>query len=296
MTRSREGSSTSSSSRVAFATNTDFPQCGPDDRTAITELEHLGVDVTPAVWDDPSIDWATFEAVVVRSTWGYDRRGDEFLEWVERVSQVSRLWNSPELLRWNSHKGYLLDLARRGADIVPTEVLRRGSSRSLRSVLEERGWSAAVLKPAIGANAALLRVVRADEREAGEAHLRELLREGDALVQPLLTRVERSGERSLVFLDGRFSHAAEYPHVLSGGNREGTPLAVDDRTCEAAGRIVAGLPVRPLYARADFLPGDGGAWQLSELELIEPYLFLRTDPGAPGRFARAIVRWLDTST
>jgi hypothetical protein len=27
-----------------------------------------------------------------------------------------------------------------------------------------------------------------------------------------------------------------------------------------------------------------------ELELIEPSLYLRTDPGAPGRFAAALVR------
>ena len=281
---------------MAFATNTDFPQCGPDDRTAIAALEHLGVDVTPAVWDNRSIDWSSYRAVVVRSTWGYDRRGDEFLEWVERVGRASRLWNPPELLRWNSHKGYLLDLARQGAAIVPTELLRRGSSRTLGSVLEDHGWSAAVLKPAVGANASLLRVVREGERGAGEAHLRELLAQGDALVQPLLPRVESAGERSLVFLDGQFSHAAEYPHVLAGGSREGTPLAVDAGTRAAAERMLAGLPVRPLYARADFLPGEPGGWWLSELELIEPYLFLRTDPGAPDRFARAIVRWLDGPT
>lgn len=277
---------------MAFATYAELPRGSPDDHPAVAELLALGIAAVPAAWDDPAVDWSRFEAVVVRSTWGYDRRAPEFLGWVDRVARVSHLWNPPRMIRWNAHKGYLLDLARSGARIVPTELVAQGSDRSLGSILLERGWSEVVVKPAVGANAALLRVVREGEGEAGEAHLRSVLAAGDALVQPWLRRVETAGECSLVFFDGAFSHAAAYPHVLAGGSREGEPIRIDDATREAAERIVAQLPVRPLYARADFLPSDPDGWCLSELELIEPYLFLRTDPDAPHRFARAIRAWL----
>jgi hypothetical protein len=273
---------------VAFATHAELPEGSPDDRPAIAELLALGIEAVPAAWDDLSVDWSRFAAVVLRSTWGYDRRVEEFLAWVDRVDRITAVWNSAPQVRWNAHKGYLLDLARAGATIVPTEVIPKASARSLGSILIERGWSEVVLKPAVGANAAKLHVVRGNETAAGESHLRALLVEGDALVQPLLRRAETHGERSLVFLDGEFSHAAEYPHVLAGGSREGAPIRIDGPTRAAAERIVERLPVRPLYARADFLPGESEGWWLSELELIEPYLFLRTDPQAPRRFAEAI--------
>jgi hypothetical protein len=289
----RDGAITTQHRTVAFATHAELPDGSPDDLPAIPELRALGIEASPVVWDDPAVDWSRFDAVILRSTWGYDRRAEEFLAWVDRVARTTTLWNPASIVRWNAHKGYLVELARSGAAIVPTELLPRGSSRTLDSVLADRGWGDVVLKPAVGANAAMLRVVRRDERAAGASHLRDLLASGDALVQPLLHRVETVGERSLVFLDGAFSHAAEYPHVLAGGSREGVPVEVDVATRKAAERIVATLPLRPLYARVDFLPAETAGWCLSELELIEPYLFLRTDAEAPRRFARAIRDRLD---
>jgi len=279
--------------QVAFATNSDFPTGAPDDRTAFAELEALGVDAVPAVWDDPAVRWSELDAVVIRSTWGYDRRSTEFLDWVARTASVTSFYNPPDLVRWNAHKSYLLDLEDDGARIVPTEVVKQGSGRTLASILQEREWHDAVVKPAIGANAVELRTVREHELGVGEEHLRALLARGDALVQPLVAGIQEAGERSLVFLDGKFSHAAAVPHVLAGGPREGEPTVVDATTRAAAEAVVNELPLHPLYARVDFLPAPEGGWWLSELELIEPYLYLRTDPTAPGRFAVAIRARLD---
>ncbi|MCI4360800.1 MAG: hypothetical protein L3J91_03780 [Thermoplasmata archaeon] len=249
--------------------------------------------MVPAAWDDREIDWSEFAAVVIRSTWGYDRRVAEFREWVERVGQASVLWNAPELVRWNLHKGYLVELARKGFDVVPTELVPSGSGRTLASVRAEHGWSDVVVKPAVGANSARLRVTTGSDLPAGEAHLVSLLDEGDAIVQPRLRRVDEVGERSLIFLDGTFSHAVEYPFVLRRDARADATPSTTPGLAATAGRIIAALPVRPLYARADFLPRDSDGWWLNELELIEPLLYLRTNPDAPGRLARAISAWLD---
>jgi len=278
-----------SSWKVAFATNTAWPDSTPDDRLAISELESLGVHAIPAIWDEPSVDWAQFSAVILRSTWDYFHRPVEFLDWVDRTSRVVPMWNPPDVVRWNAHKGYLADLARGGAAVVPTELVPFQSSRTLASILSQRGWSEVVVKPAVGANAQGLRVVRRHELEVGEESLRTLLSKGDALVQPLLQRVGASGERSLVFFEGTFSHAASYPFVLNGGPRTGAKAEIEARTREQATRVVERLPRRPLYARVDLLPAEEDGWLMSELELIEPHLFLGTEPEAPRRFANAIL-------
>jgi len=278
-------------SAIAFVTSAAHADSTPDDRLALSELDTLGIRAVPAVWDDPAVPWGEFSAVVLRSTWDYYRRYDEFLAWLDRTARVTTVWNPPELVRWNSHKRYLLDVAAAGARVVPTEVAVRGSGRTLSSIVALRGWSDVVVKPAVGADAYRLRRMRKDEPTDGEAHLCDLLATGDALVQPFVAGAERAGERSLVFFDGKFSHATEYAFVLGSKARVGRGLAAPRSLVTQAQEVVAHLSQVPLYARADFLPGDGGEWLLGELELIEPDLFLRTDPAAPQRFARAIADW-----
>ncbi|MGA7476741.1 MAG: hypothetical protein WBW47_05920 [Thermoplasmata archaeon] len=279
--------------RVAFATSSALPDSTEDDRSAIRELAGRGVQAVPTVWDDPSASWSDFSAVIIRSTWDYCRDRERFLQWVDRVGKETVVWNPAELVRWNSHKSYLVDLAADGVDVVPTELVRRGDERTLSSITLGRGWSDVVVKPAVGANARGLRVIRRDEGVAGEEHLRSLLAAGDALVQPLLDQARSRGERSVILFEGVFSHGVDYPFVLQRESRSGKPAAIDATAREEIRKVVASLPLRPLYARVDFLPIEDDRWLLSELELIEPDLFLQSSPNAPQRFADAIVERLN---
>ena len=79
------------------------------------------------VWDDPQVDWAGFDAALLRSAWDYTERIGEFLEWVERTAAVTRLLNPPPVVRWNSDKHYLQDLAQLGVPIVASEFRRTGT-------------------------------------------------------------------------------------------------------------------------------------------------------------------------
>ncbi len=273
---------------MAFATYSRLPAGSEDDHLAVRALEALGVAATPAVWDDPAVEWAEFDAVVLRSTWDYFLRPDQFAFWLESTARVSTVWNPPEMVAWNAHKGYLLDLAAQGIDVVPTELVAGPEPESLGQLLRRRGWSGAVVKPAIGGNAEGLRKVAEPVTPEDETHFRKLRANGEVLVQPLLADVRTRGERSLVFLGGTFSHAARYPFVLEGGSRTGEAVDPEPEVLARAERLVRGLASVPLYARVDLLPADGGGWVLSELELIEPDLFLRIDPASARRFAEAL--------
>jgi hypothetical protein len=258
----------------------------------IDALRPLGVEAVPAVWDSPDVAWEEFEMVVVRSTWDYQFKGDAFPRWVDRVARLTTLRNPAAMIRWNYDKRYLLDLARAGFAVTPTERVPRGGRTTLRSVREARGWDEVVVKPAIGAAGHHLRRFGPGEEADGEAHLAQLLREGDALVQPFLSAVRELGERSFVFLDGAFSHAIRHPMVLSTDEKAPEPLIPTMAEIEPARRIVGWVTPTPLYARVDFLPDGAGHWPLGELELIEPELFFRMAPDSPARFADVIRRHL----
>jgi hypothetical protein len=232
---------------------------------------------------------------VLRSAWNYARHHQAFLEWAEHAAAVSTLWNPLPIVRWNSHKRYLLDLERNGVPIAPTLLISRGSRASVARILAERGWRAAVLKPAV--SAASFMTLRCDQEtlEAGEAHLERLLAERDALVQEYLPSVEGYGERALIWVDGELTHAVRKSPRFAGEAEDVSAEAVPITAAEAAlaRQALAAVEQPLLYARIDVAPGSGGLPVVMELELIEPSLFFTQGPAALDRFVVAIRQRLD---
>ena len=109
---------------VALATCSLLPDLDDDERLLIPALAELGLVAEPRVWDDPSVDWDAFRAVVVRSTWDYSDRRDAFLDWCARPRQ---LLNSLPVIEWNTDKRYLRELAAAGIPVVPTTWIDPGT-------------------------------------------------------------------------------------------------------------------------------------------------------------------------
>jgi len=285
---------------IALVTCAELPELFPDDRPLARALGAAGLDVGIVCWDDPDFDWGSTRVALLRSPWDYFHRAAEFLAWAERAAAVTQLVNPLPTVRWNLHKGYLVELAARGLPVVPTALLPRSmdyAAGTLSRLLASRGWGDAVLKPAISADSWETIVVRADDKEAGEAHLARLLPARDMLVQPFLRSVETHGERSLVHIDGQFSHAVRKNALTLGGRRagvpEGIPVAAAPDELAAARRILTaareatGTP-EALYARVDLARDDAGNPLLLELELAEPTLFLEGAPAAIRRLVASI--------
>jgi glutathione synthase/RimK-type ligase-like ATP-grasp enzyme len=236
-------------------------------------------------WDDPSVDWASFDAAWIRSTWNYTAAPAEFLAWATATAAVTRLWNPAHVVTWNSHKSYLLDLAARGVAVVPTELIRAGEPVDLAALMAERGWSEVVVKPAVSVGAiGAVRVEAAAAAEWSEAHAEwEAVRGGvDCLVQPLMAGVA-DGEVSMIVIDGTLTHAVvKVPaagdfrvHVQYGGQELAHQPAPAERALAEAAVEAVGEPL--LYARVDVVAAEDGP-RLMELELIEPSLFLALAP------------------
>ena len=282
--------------QIAFATSSSHPTLTADDQLAVSALESRNVRVTPAVWTDRTVAWCEFDLIVVRSTWDYHTRTGEFREWIDRLDALGApVWNPPALLRWNMEKTYLLALARAGVAVVPMALLSKDAQPDLARVLEERGWYDAVVKPVISATAyRTWRVSRATLANT-QSELDELLDNSDAMVQPFLPAIQTEGEWSLMFFDGAFSHAVR-KRPRSGDFRVQTefggrasPERAPKSVLSAAHRVLAKIREPWLYARVDGVETDAG-FQLLELEMLEPSLFLSLGPDAPRRFADAIVR------
>lgn len=276
--------------RAALVTWSGLPQLAADDRLLAAELERRGIAAEAKVWNEPGVAWDSYDAVILRSTWDYHKRVGEFVGWIDELrARRVRLWNPAEVVRGNVHKRYLIDLARRGFDVVPTELIARGSDVRLQDVLEARGWRRAVVKPAVSATAFRTFVVGVED----DTPFADLLAEGDVLVQPFIDEVATDGEWSLVFFGGEYSHAVvKRPREGDfrvqndfGGSfaRREAPTAM----IEQARALLDAIGQPLLYARVDGVD-RGDRFVLMELELTEPSLFL--DAEAAARLADAAMR------
>jgi hypothetical protein len=293
MTGTEDDPSAGGAPLVYLVTYSELPELADDDRLLLDELRILGVRAMPAVWDDPAVDWSAARVAVVRSTWDYHLRHKQFLEWVERAGALTDLFNPPDTVRWNGHKGYLLDLEVKGVPIVPTVWLAAGSDASLAEIMSGRGWARAVVKPAVSASGYETWQVRAENTFKAQRRLDLLLVERDMMVQPFMPSVENPGERSLMFVEGQHTHTVRRSAPFEAGvgeMAEARPVEADADEVALAYKVLHVAGKLTLYARVDLARDEEGTSRLMELELIEPSLFLGHAPPAARMLAAAIAR------
>jgi hypothetical protein len=289
--------------QIALASFEGVPVEFDDDELIVEALARRGAGTEFVNWDDPVADWERFERVVIRSTWDYTLRRDEFLAWAESLD--GRLRNEPALVRWNSDKRYLADLAAAGLPVVPTRFVAPGDAVGTLD-------GEVAVKPTVSAGGR----DTGRFRPAAHDHARALIEKivaggGTAMVQPYLDAVDREGETGLVFIAGRLAHVLAKRAVLAPDevapirdDALGAAEAMYDPTLvtigsadreqrELGARIVEHLGERfgslPLIARVDLVPGPDGAPCLIEVEAIEPNLYLRQAPVTGERLAEAIL-------
>ncbi|MCW7991619.1 hypothetical protein XF35_42110, partial [Streptomyces platensis subsp. clarensis] len=178
----------------------------------VEALRANGVTTSAVAWDAQAVAWDGFDLAVIRSTWDYAERVDEYLAWADRTDRLTSLWNPAPVVRWSSDKRYLSDLAEQGVAVVPTRFVEPGTPYDEAELL---GTGAVVVKPVVSAGALDTARYEPDQHAAAKRHVRTLLDQGRAvMVQPYLRLVEE-GERALVFISGTFSHAIRKGPVLT---------------------------------------------------------------------------------
>jgi len=270
-----------------------------------------GLHVQVRAWDDATVGWSRFDAAILRSPWDYTVRLEEFLTWCARTSKQTRLLNPLPVVKWNTDKHYLAELAARGVPVVPTAFVEPDMEPlpALRAFLARHEDAAEfVVKPTVGAGSKDAQRYARSQEFAAANHLARLLdAERSAMLQPYLPSVDEHGETGLMFFGGQFSHAIRKGPLLRPGEgptdhlfapetitpRVPSPdeMALAERVLSAA-RDALQMQEAPLYARVDLIRDHAGEPCLLELELCEPSLFFAQATGSDERFVRTIVHVL----
>ncbi|MER7863204.1 hypothetical protein ABTX61_29165 [Amycolatopsis japonica] len=282
------------SGSAIFVACSTLPEGDGDEHAVPEALADLGFKTRWAAWDDTTVDFGAADIVVLRATWDYAERHDEFLSWTESVPALS---NSAEVVRWNTDKSYLAELGDAGVAVVPTTLIAPDDKAP--------SWPKGefVLKPAIGAGSR--GAGRFTAGDAAAAHLSGLQADGNTvLLQPYQSSVDSAGEIALVYFGGVYSHAFSKAAML-GRELDESGLYVTEKLApvqpaasfralaedalDATAALLGILRAELLYARVDLVAGPDGRPLLLELELVEPSLgFRQTDAAAAWRFASAV--------
>lgn len=237
------------------------------------------------------VDWracdpADFGLIFLRTCWDYTDHEAEFLAFLDRAQAVTRVANTPALVRWNLSKLYLRELAAKGLPVIPS--LFTDTPIPLAEAFDRLQTDELVLKPVVGSSG--FGQARVSRTEAAGQRL-----EPARFAQPLIPEISTWGEVSLIFAGGAYSHAVRKTagagdyriHVMHGGAEHAHQASSAEIATAQA--FIDALPVPPLAARVDLVPHDGG-WLLMEVEAIEPHLFPQYAPDLGRRLAEAILK------
>lgn len=283
---------------VVIVTCETWPTLFASDEAFRGALVAAGTEVVVRPWQAPDF-WTIAEAtdaVVVRAAWDYPLHVATFGAWLKRAERsTARVFNAPQLMRWNMDKRYVVDLARAGVR-MPRTALVEGAS-DLDKAFAEVDGAVAIIKPCHGASG---RGVEKVTRESAAAYVDENGGEGRAfLLQEMLPEIAE-GELSFVFIGGTFSHAVrktpapgEFRVNAAFGPASNALVDVDAKLVAQATEIVARLPSFPTYARIDCVARAGQLICL-EAEVIEPSLFMHLYPPSAERLAAAVLTAIET--
>lgn len=265
-----------------------------EDRLLTEALEKRGHTVVRTNWDNDSYDWSTTDHIIFRATWDYFDRFDEFKAWLDKVEKLTNAINPVDTIRWNWDKHYLFDLERAGINIPPTIIIKRGELQNLKERFEASGWEKAILKPTISGGAWHTYLIDHSNIADYEAIFNQMITERDMMLQEFMFNIKEKGEISLMLFGGQFSHAIlkkakagdfrvqdDHGGTVHDHSATSKEIALAEQTLKACYKL-------PVYARVDICWDNSGDPVVQELELIEPELWLRNEPLAAERMAKAI--------
>ena len=259
-------------------------------------LKAAGCEVDPIAWTKTE-DVNGYDLVMPLVAWGYHLDYDRWLKLLDRAeAEHWPMINPPALLRWNSDKAYLAELADRGVSTVPTLAVEACCDADLEEARRRFDSHWLVIKPPVSASASGTHRLGPNDDLPADCVRKPMI------VQPLIEEIARTGEFSLMLFAGELSHAVVkrpksgdfrvQPHY--GGVT--LPTTAPTGAERLAKQALAAAPAKATYARVDIVPDDEGTLRIMELELIEPALFLDYAPDGGASFTRSILNLAQTAT
>lgn len=267
-----------------------------EDKRVIQYLIKKNNEIVTQSWTDTSVDWKAYDFLLVKSPWDYFNKPLAFSAWLHKMeTEGIVMFNSATTIRWNANKLYMQDIAAAGYPVVPFQMLDKGYHFRADDFFDQFGTDTLIFKPLVGGGAKNTFKITPDNQIETQQKANELLKDEAYLIQPFVSEIIKNGEISLVYFGGKFSHAVQklpktgdfrVQHFFGGKIQA---LSPSKDLLKLGDEIIKSFAPDTLYGRVDLVETRSG-YQLMELELIEPFLFLFTNPLADDNYYDALLR------
>ncbi len=262
-------------------------------------LTNKGLHIHKVIWNEPNVDWKSYDLALLKSPWDYFEYIDDFYVWLTYLQSINLpLLNPASVVKWNSDKHYLAEIEAAGLPVIPTQYISKGSKLSIQDYFEYYNTDQVIIKPCVSGGSFHTFKVNKENVIEIENKLINLLPIMDFMIQPFIPEIQTEGEWSFLFFDGKFSHSLikkaksgdfRVQHYLGGAIY---PTIPSPELLSEATKYVEQFADGCLYARVDGVIVNG-EFKLMELELIEPFLFLFTNADAYENYYQALIKRIE---
>lgn len=279
---------------IGFFTCEDFPGFTEDDLILADLFKQNGFNIKSVVWSKSENNLSDFDNLILRSTWDYHLRYNEFEKWINKIEKEKiKVWNPAKIIKWNMNKTYLKDFYKAGLNIVPTEFIININKETVKHILQNK-WEEIVIKPSVSATAYKTWRLKKEEIPMLPEIIGNYSNDEIILVQKFMPEIKSKGELSFIFFNKVYSHAviktakAGDFRVQKNFGGETKQIEPSLELISQAQKFVEFIKEDLLYARVDCVE-SGGKLFLMELELIEPELFFKYNNKAAHNFHNAFL-------
>lgn len=280
---------------VVFDNYDKYLNPGDNEDLVLSELlKKEGYELQLYDWKDKSIDWACFDVVIIKSPWDYFNHKTAFKDWLNQLESLKvKVLNPTAVLKKNIDKHYLKEIAEAGFNVPKSYFTSLGETVDFEHFFELWQTDKIIVKPCISGGAHLTFSLKKESITDFASQWKTLSQEEEFLIQPFIPEIQTQGEWSLIFLGGTFSHAVlkttaagdfRVQFHFGGNSALATP---SENTLTTAQELVKNFAKNCLYARVDGIETSKG-FQLMELELTEPLLFLKDYPAGYQNYLQAL--------
>lgn len=273
---------------IAIATDSEPKDWLIDIKLLTDALTERGATSSVAVWNDPTVSWGDFDAVLINSTWDYTDKYESFNEWCTNVSSQTKFINDLKTINVSSNKNYLLLLQDANINLPTTSIYKRRGEINLSKHSGE-----VVVKPLVGAGGVSTFRFENINEALKDARISELHESTDLLIQDFMHEIAELGEMGAIFMNGSLSHcvlkmpgADDFRVQFEYGGKTQLTSAPDYINNYYA-QLMSILGCKPTYARIDFIPTKEPI--LMEVEMVEPHMFFDLYPEGAQNLANAIL-------
>ena len=248
------------------------------------ELNKLFVDVDIISWQDANVDYTKYDAVIIRSLWGYQDYIEEFIEYLDKLKKDKiKVFNDVEILKSNFNKYEQFKiLDKYEIPHIKTFFLKKDELDKVSKISNE--YEDLVVKPIIsgsGNNTFIISdKIKKNNISVDEVNSKFVNVLNDTnnylMVQPFVKEID-DGEISVVLINNKVSHIVVRNTSIFNDKGSIMVLGLDTMDDKMKSIVESCSKIKEydsaLYKRVDLVKVDND-YKVMELELVEPQLFM----------------------